>query len=1020
MILSEYLTKTLYYKFINQKYNGIILKKETIPFFVKNLFTNKKLTIKPDQEIKRRGKLGLVKHNLQFEEISETIKELSEKDINIDGNKIVLDTFLVEETQNIKEEHYLAIRNNIDYDEILFNQEGGVDVGDVESKVTIIKIPIIEGVENVGKYINELKLNNDLTNTIINIYQFFVKYHLTFLEINPLCLIEGSNHYIPIDFAVKIDPTSLYLFDDIPNNSNKITTPEEKFIHELDEKTGASLKLTILNPRGGVWLMVAGGGASVVYTDAVVNLGYYQELGNYGEYSGNPSLEFTYLYAKTVIQLMLKYKEVKNKILFIGGGIANFTDIKATFQGLIKAIDDFSSDIVEQQIKIYVRRGGPNYQAGLQEMAEILSKLQIPHIINGPNDPITNIVIHALENKNNEERKPVVLDKNNLILLEIPVKKNIIMPKVHQCIIYGNQQKVLQRMANYDYLIGKEKCSVLCLVDVSKKSVQMVSFYWREKQLLIPVYPCLKLALQKFTEVNHVINFSSFRSAYHTTKECISYNNINLVTVIAEGMPERQSRLLKLEAGNLGKIIIGPSTVGMIKPGIVRIGNTCGNLDNIIDSRLYKSGSVAFVTRSGGLLNEMCRIISKHCDGIYEGISIGGDKYPCSNFIDHVIRFENNEEVKLIVMLGEIGGKQEILVSNCKQIGIITKPIIGWCTGIAAEKMDKNMQFGHAGASANIETESAVYKNSYMKASGILVPESFETISDLIKEQSEKIGINNIIDDNSNYNQIINTIEKRKPAKFFSSISKEYGDELQYNGVNITEIYNNDSNFGNVIGLLWLKKNVSQKVAKYFELILILCADHGPAVSGAQNTIVSARAGKDMISSIVSGLLTIGDKFGGALNGAAKYFYQAYHQKQSAKDFVDTMKKNNMYIPGIGHRIKSSNNPDKRVEVMKEFLNKNFKNMEYTNYALEVEQVTLKKRSNLILNVDGLIAVSLIDVLLESKTCDQNQIEEMINQEIFNAFFVLARCCGFIGHYIDQKRLKQGLYRCPRDDIVYL
>ena len=105
---------------------------------------------------------------------------------------------------------------------------------------------------------------------------------------------------------------------------------------------------------------------------------------------------------------------------------------------------------------------------------------------------------------------------------------------------------------------------------------------------------------------------------------------------------------------------------------------------------------------------------------------------------------------------------------------------------------------------------------------------------------------------------------------------------------------------------------------------------------------------------------------------------------------------------------------------MKNFLNQNFKNMEYTNYALEVEQVTLKKRSNLILNIDGLIAVSLIDVLLESKTCDQNQIEEMIKQEIFNAFFVLARCCGFIGHYIDQKRLKQGLYRCPRDDIVYL
>jgi succinyl-CoA synthetase beta subunit len=39
---------------------------------------------------------------------------------------------------------------------------------------------------------------------------------------------------------------------------------------------GASLKLTILNPKGRVWTMVAGGGASVIYTDTVGDLGYAQ------------------------------------------------------------------------------------------------------------------------------------------------------------------------------------------------------------------------------------------------------------------------------------------------------------------------------------------------------------------------------------------------------------------------------------------------------------------------------------------------------------------------------------------------------------------------------------------------------------------------------------------------------------------------------------------------------------------------------------------------------------------------
>ena len=69
----------------------------------------------------------------------------------------------------------------------------------------------------------------------------------------------------------------------------------------LDSKTGASLKLTILNPKGRVWTMVAGGGASVVYADTISDLGAGHELANYGEYSGAPSEEHTYEYARTLL-----------------------------------------------------------------------------------------------------------------------------------------------------------------------------------------------------------------------------------------------------------------------------------------------------------------------------------------------------------------------------------------------------------------------------------------------------------------------------------------------------------------------------------------------------------------------------------------------------------------------------------------------------------------------------------------------------------------------------------------------
>jgi len=88
------------------------------------------------------------------------------------------------------------------------------------------------------------------------------------------------------------------------------------------------LKLTILNSSGRIWTLVAGGGASVVYADAIASAGFANDLANYGEYSGAPTETQTYHYARTVLDLMLKApKKDDGKVLFIGGGIANFVSL---------------------------------------------------------------------------------------------------------------------------------------------------------------------------------------------------------------------------------------------------------------------------------------------------------------------------------------------------------------------------------------------------------------------------------------------------------------------------------------------------------------------------------------------------------------------------------------------------------------------------------------------------------------------------------------------------------------------
>jgi len=123
---------------------------------------------------------------------------------------------------------------------------------------------------------------------------------------------------------------------------------------------------------------------------------------------------------------------------------------------------------------------------------------------------------------------------------------------------------------------------------------------------------------------------------------------------------------------------------------------------------------------------------------------------------------------------------------------------------------------------------------------------------------------------------------------------------------------------------------------------------------------------------------------------------------------------------GIGHRVKSINNPDIRVKIIKDFVLENFPSKPLLEYALEVEKITTSKKPNLILNVDGVIATCFVDMLRNCGAFSSEEAQEYINIGAINSLFVLGRSIGFIGHFMDQKRLKQGLYRHPWDDISYV
>jgi len=225
-----------------------------------------------------------------------------------------------------------------------------------------------------------------------------------------------------------------------------------------------------------------------------------------------------------------------------------------------------------------------------------------------------------------------------------------IFNKNTQSLIFGLQVKAIQRMLDFDYLIQREKPSVTAIVNTTRDGFHKVFF--GKKEILIPIYKNIKEALKNHKKIDTMINFSSFRSAFETTMTGLEEKQIKTVIVIAEGVPERKARIIAQKAKDLNKWVIGPATVGGIVAGQFKIANTGGTIDNIISSKLNKSGSVGFVSKSGGMSNEMYNVIARNTDGIYEGIAVGGDAYPGSTIYEHLIRYEKNPKIRMIVMLG--------------------------------------------------------------------------------------------------------------------------------------------------------------------------------------------------------------------------------------------------------------------------------------------------------------------------------------------------------------------------------
>lgn len=579
-------------------------------------------------------------------------------------------------------------------------------------------------------------------------------------------------------------------------------------------------------------------------------------------------------------------------------------------------------------------------------------------------------------------------------------------------IIAVGSYPVFQAMLDYDFFIGRKVPSLVGIIASGKKYQRL---FFGQKEILIPVFQSSESIPESLrNEINLFLNVSSGRRVLDSTEKVAKlFPNLTLGTCFAEDVPE-------LHALGLGKLsqdrnitIIGPASVGIVVPGSLKLGAVGGvNARQIVTSGILNKGEVAVLSASGGMVNEIINIVTRSDQALSFALSFGGDRFPALDPESAFLAAEQDPSTQAIVYYGELGGQDEYKLVELLKSKRVTKKVVCYIAGVISDLFDTPVQFGHAKAMAETKNESASAKREALKEAGALVAHSFGEFVQFINALDTKK-----VQEKNDYSTILASMDNRKSALFASSISKDENGDVMLLGQELTQFASNNS-FAKIASSLFLGKIItSSELEKFVDFVLRISVDHGPYVSGAVNTMITARAGRDLVSSLAAGLLTIGPRFGGAVNEAAKNWLSGVLSGKSSNEFVEDFASKKVYIQGIGHRKYRIDMPDPRVAELKKF-EEGLQNKRFLSFALEVEKITTAKKGNLILNVDGTIAAVMLDMLSEKEGYSDEELQELVNQEFFNALFVLSRSVGFIAHFLDQKRLDEGLFRLEEKDVV--
>jgi len=350
-----------------------------------------KLVVKAHEAIGSRMKQGLVKVGLDLSEAQKTAEEILAREIN----GIAISQVILSEMIPHEKEYYMAVKSTAEGAEMMLGP-GGIDVESHWDQIGAVAIPIGttpdgDQLENLAREsgfpISEVSRVADFA---LKLYECYDREDGTYMEINPLVLRDADKEWIALDAVTMVDGDARFRHPDwnfsFASEFGRPYTPSEQAIMEIDSRIKGSVKFIEI-PGGDTALLPAGGGASVYYADAVLALG--GKIANYAEYSGDPP-DWA---VEALTERICALKGIKR--IIVGGAIANFTNVKKTFAGIIAGFRKAKAEAKMKDVAIWVRRGGPYENEGLAAMKALQHEGFNVHVYDRYT-PLTDIVDHAL------------------------------------------------------------------------------------------------------------------------------------------------------------------------------------------------------------------------------------------------------------------------------------------------------------------------------------------------------------------------------------------------------------------------------------------------------------------------------------------------------------------------------------------------------------------------------------------------------------------------------------------------